>query len=74
MAGKCKTAAQMVALTMLLLLSPGASAPQFLPPVLFDVAKWLMVFSTALTVTSGAGYVQAAWPALMGKDASGKKK
>ncbi|KAG5190132.1 CDP-diacylglycerol--glycerol-3-phosphate 3-phosphatidyltransferase [Tribonema minus] len=71
MAGKCKTAAQMVALTTLLLLQPSA-APAILPPVAFDAGKWLMIFSAVLTVTSGTGYLQAAWPALMGKDAHGK--
>lgn len=67
MAGKCKTAAQMVALSLLLLQQPGASRALRLPELFSVVGKYLMVFSTVLTVTSGYGYLVAAWPALMGK-------
>jgi phosphatidylglycerophosphate synthase len=77
MAGKCKTATQMIALTILLLQQPGKGlllAPP-LPPIISTIGQWLMVFSTVLTVTSGSGYLKAAWPALMGEsiDSNGKK-
>ena len=72
MAGKCKTAAQMIALSLLLLQQPGVALARtstafLLPPIFSDIGRYLMMFSTVLTVTSGYGYLQAAWPALMGK-------
>jgi phosphatidylglycerophosphate synthase len=78
MAGKCKTATQMIALTILLLQQPVKGplllAPP-LPPLFSAIGKSLMLFSTVLTVTSGSGYLSAAWPALMGEsiDSNGKK-
>ncbi|CAM9958767.1 unnamed protein product [Choristocarpus tenellus] len=66
-AGKWKTATQMVALTMLLLLEPGAKLTIVNPVQFMPVAKGLLVASTVLTVTSGSGYLKAAWPALMGR-------
>ena len=67
MAGKCKTAAQMIALSLLLLQQPGAARALRLPDLYSLIGKYLMMFSTVLTITSGYGYLVAAWPALMGK-------
>lgn len=66
MAGKVKTATQMVALALLLLQQPGPS-PAILPPIYFQIGKALMYLSTVLTITSGSGYLAAAWPALTGE-------
>ncbi|CAM9728601.1 unnamed protein product [Ectocarpus sp. 12 AP-2014] len=66
-AGKWKTATQMMAITMLLLLEPGAAVTLVNPATAMPIAKSLLYVSTVLTVTSGSGYLKAAWPALMGK-------
>uniref|UniRef100_A0A7S2UZN3 CDP-diacylglycerol--glycerol-3-phosphate 3-phosphatidyltransferase n=1 Tax=Fibrocapsa japonica TaxID=94617 RepID=A0A7S2UZN3_9STRA len=67
MAGKVKTACQMVSLILLLLAQKGADCP--LPvSLLHPAALALLYLSTVLTVTSGWGYLQAAWPALSGKE------
>ncbi|CAN0183130.1 unnamed protein product [Ectocarpus sp. 6 AP-2014] len=66
-AGKWKTATQMMAITMLLLLEPGAAVTLVNPATYMPIAKGLLYVSTVLTVTSGSGYLKAAWPALMGK-------
>jgi len=65
-AGKVKTAATMVSLVLLLLMQPGASS-YGLPSFFFQIGMVLLYISTVVTVTSGWGYLQAAWPALMGK-------
>jgi len=65
-AGKVKTATTMVSLVLLLLMQPGAST-YGIPQVGFTLGMWLMYISTVLTVTSGWGYLKAAWPALTGK-------
>ncbi|CAM9365542.1 unnamed protein product [Discosporangium mesarthrocarpum] len=72
-AGKWKTAMQMIALTLLLLLEPGALSTVLDPIKFFPLAKGLLVISTVLTVTSGSGYLQAAWPVLMGRSPSGSE-
>ncbi|CAM9673494.1 unnamed protein product [Hapterophycus canaliculatus] len=71
-AGKWKTATQarfscrMIAISMLLLLEPGAAVTLVNPATFMPIAKALLYVSTVLTVTSGSGYLRAAWPALMG--------
>lgn len=59
----------MVALSILLYVQP--PFPTSLDPALgkrlLDAGVGLLAFSAFLTVTSAAGYVQAAWPALTGK-------
>ncbi|CAM9520946.1 unnamed protein product [Laminaria digitata] len=67
-AGKWKTATQMIALSMLLLLEPGAVVTLINPVTFMPIAKGLLYVSTVLTVTSGSGYLKAAWPTLMGRD------
>lgn len=58
---------QMIAISMLLLLEPGAAVTLVNPATFMPIAKGLLYVSTVLTVTSGSGYLKAAWPALMGK-------
>lgn len=58
--------AQMIAISMLLLLEPGAAVTLVNPATFMPIAKALLYVSTVLTVTSGSGYLRAAWPALMG--------
>ena len=58
----------MIALSMLLLLEPGAVITLINPVTSMPVAKGLLYVSTVLTVTSGSGYLRAAWPTLMGRN------
>lgn len=60
-------AKQMVAICLLLLLEPGAKSTLLPVSTFMPLAKGLLSVSTILTVTSGAGYLKAAWPALMGQ-------
>ncbi|CAM9186925.1 unnamed protein product [Chrysoparadoxa australica] len=69
MAGKCKTAMQMVSLTVLLWTMPGGTTHTNFAAELFRIGGWV-VRSTGLTVYSGSLYLQAAWPALIGKKRS----
>lgn len=57
----------MIAISMLLLLEPGAAVTLVNPATYMPIAKGLLYVSTVLTVTSGSGYLRAAWPALMGE-------
>lgn len=57
----------MIAISMLLLLEPGAAVTLVNPATYMPIAKGLLYISTVLTVTSGSGYLKAAWPALSGK-------
>lgn len=66
-AGKWKAATQMVAISLLLLLEPGASVTLVPVGTFMPLAKGLLYLSTVLTITSGSGYLRAAWPALMGR-------
>lgn len=59
---------QMIALSLLLLLQPGAVVTLVNPITFMPIAKALLYVSTVLTVTSGSGYLKAAWPTLMGRD------
>lgn len=59
----------MIALSLLLLLEPGAMVTVLNPVTFMPIAKGLLYISTILTVTSGSGYLKAAWPTLMGRDA-----
>mmetsp|Transcript_7505 Transcript_7505/g.11904 ORF Transcript_7505/g.11904 Transcript_7505/m.11904 type:complete len:320 (-) Transcript_7505:151-1110(-) len=69
-AGKLKTTCQMVALVILLLTQPGADVWLVPAQAGFRAGMGLMYLSAVLTVTSGWGYLKAAWPALMGKSSS----
>ncbi len=61
--GKCKTASQMVALTILLLSAHHESREIGDMAILsIKVGKCVLMFSTFLALTSAKGYVQAAWP------------
>lgn len=74
--GKVKTATQMTALSVLLLVQPNPTAAQL--PIIAQHGLWLksslalLTISAVLTVTSAAGYVKAAWPALTGKQGRGE--
>lgn len=57
----------MMAISLLLLLEPGAAVTLLPATTYMPVAKGLLYLSTILTVTSGSGYLGAAWPALMGR-------
>lgn len=61
--GKVKTAATMVALTVLLMVPYNDS--KSLSSVLFKTGLLLLYFSTFITVTSGSVYFKAAAPALL---------
>lgn len=73
MQGKVKTAATMVALTMLLAVPAGegghgALAGDALTKALYQPSMALLILSAVVTVTSGSVYFRAAAPVLMGKE------
>ena len=65
--GKVKTAATMVALTVLLLVPTGADASASTLTKLLDPALYMLYLSALVTVTSGSVYFRAAAPVLMEK-------
>jgi CDP-diacylglycerol---glycerol-3-phosphate 3-phosphatidyltransferase len=66
--GKVKTAATMVALTILLLVPQQSNFSFDITfPSLYSSGLALLYLSTLVTVTSGSAYFQAAAPALLGK-------
>ena len=60
-AGKCKTTLQMIAIALLLLVPTGKGSAL----VLLHVGFGVLYLAALLTVLSGLGYFQAAWPYLM---------
>jgi phosphatidylglycerophosphate synthase len=68
--GKAKTAATNAGIAILLLAADAASGGPMAAfgtgvPLLI-VGLWVLVIATALAVVSGAAYVSAAWPILVG--------
>lgn len=65
--GKCKTAATMVALSIILAVPQGWFAVPFWG-ITKNIGMWMLYFSALVTVTSGSVYFKAAAPVLMGKE------
>ncbi len=66
-AGKCKTACQMIAITILLLCSDHENRKRGGVDILaMRMGEILLVVSTVLALYSAKGYVQASWPHLRG--------
>ncbi len=65
--GKCKTACQMVALTILLLSAHHKSRERGDMAILaIKVGEILLIVSTVLALTSAKSYIQASWPYIRG--------
>ncbi len=65
--GKCKTACQMVSLTILLLSAHHESRERGDMAILaIKVGEVILIVSTVLALTSAKGYVQASWPYIRG--------
>ncbi len=66
-AGKCKTACQMIAITILLLCAHHESRKKGdVAIIVMRIGEMLLIFSTVLALYSAKGYVQASWPHLRG--------
>ena len=65
--GKCKTAATMVALSIILAVPEGWSTIPFWE-ISRNTGMLMLYFSALVTVTSGSVYFKAAAPVLMGKE------
>lgn len=65
-AGKVKTTLQLIAVSVLLACGPGAEAapPGSGPWLLLNAGLGLLALATAASLSSGYGYLKAAWPAL----------